>query len=53
LARTGGFAPRPATDDPKLTQYLTSEGFLRLTPRTAGTDGFFVAVLQKPANGAP
>ncbi len=52
LARTGGFAPRPATDDPKLTQYLTPEGYLRLTPRSAGTDGFFVAVLQKPANGA-
>ena len=36
-----------ATDDPNLTQYLTPEGFLRLSPKTAGTDGFFVAVLEK------
>jgi 16S rRNA (cytosine967-C5)-methyltransferase len=48
LARTPGFAMRPATDDAKLTQYLTPDGFLRLTPRTSGTDGFFVAVLEKP-----
>lgn len=27
--------------------FLTSEGFLRLTPRTAQTDGFFVAVLAR------
>ena len=48
LARTPGFAVGPATEDPKLTQYLTPDGFLRLTPRTSGTDGFFVAVLEKP-----
>jgi 16S rRNA (cytosine967-C5)-methyltransferase len=48
LARTPGFAVRPATDDPKLTGYLMPDGFLRLTPRTSGTDGFFVAVLEKP-----
>jgi 16S rRNA (cytosine967-C5)-methyltransferase len=48
LARTRGFENRPATDDPKLTGNLTPDGFLRLTPRTAGTDGFFVAVLEKP-----
>ena len=30
-----------------LTQFQTPEGFLRLTPRTAGTDGFFVAVLER------
>ena len=48
LARTAGFVAAPATEDPKLTQYLTPDGFLRLTPRTAGTDGFFVAVLEKP-----
>jgi 16S rRNA (cytosine967-C5)-methyltransferase len=48
LARTPGFVAGPATDDPKLTEYLTPDGFLRLTPRTSGTDGFFVAVLQKP-----
>lgn len=27
--------------------FLTTEGYLRLSPRTAGTDGFFVAVLQR------
>ncbi len=48
LTRSPGFAVRPATDDPKLIQYLTPDGFLRLTPRTSGTDGFFVAVLEKP-----
>jgi 16S rRNA (cytosine967-C5)-methyltransferase len=26
---------------------LTAEGYLRLTPRTAGTDGFFAAVLRR------
>jgi 16S rRNA (cytosine967-C5)-methyltransferase len=29
--------------------FLTHRGFLRLTPRTAGTDGFFVAVLRRAA----
>ena len=48
LARTPGFVVSPATDDSKLTQFLTPEGFLRLSPRTSGTDGFFVAVLEKP-----
>ena len=48
LARTPGFAAAPATADPKLAQYLTLDGFLRLSPRTSGTDGFFVAVLEKP-----
>jgi 16S rRNA (cytosine967-C5)-methyltransferase len=48
LARTPGFAGVPATADPKLTQYLSPDGFLRLTPHTSGTDGFFVAVLEKP-----
>ncbi|HEY2751319.1 RsmB/NOP family class I SAM-dependent RNA methyltransferase [Phenylobacterium sp.] len=47
LARTPGFAVRPATDELKLTTFLTPDGFLRLTPRTSGTDGFFVAVLEK------
>jgi 16S rRNA (cytosine967-C5)-methyltransferase len=45
--RHPGFEIRPATADPNLTAHLTPEGFLRLTPRTAGTDGFFVAVLEK------
>jgi 16S rRNA (cytosine967-C5)-methyltransferase len=48
LARTPGFVSAPATADPKLTEYLTADGFLRLTPHTSGTDGFFVAVLDKP-----
>ena len=48
LARTPGFAATPATDNPKLTRYLTPDGFLRLTPHSSGTDGFFVAVLEKP-----
>jgi 16S rRNA (cytosine967-C5)-methyltransferase len=29
--------------------FLTPDGFLRLTPRTAGTDAFFVAVLERGA----
>jgi 16S rRNA (cytosine967-C5)-methyltransferase len=48
LARTQGFVTAPATDDPKLAEYLTPDGFLRLSPRASGTDGFFVAVLEKP-----
>lgn len=28
-------------------RWLTPDGFLRLSPRTAGTDGFFVAVLRR------
>jgi len=48
LARTPGFVAAPATDDANLTRYLTPDGFLRLTPRTSSTDGFFVAVLAKP-----
>ena len=30
-------------------RWLTADGFLRLTPRTAGTDGFFVAALTRGA----
>jgi len=48
LARTSGFATAAATADPRLTAYLTPDGFLRLSPNTSGTDGFFVAVLEKP-----
>jgi 16S rRNA (cytosine967-C5)-methyltransferase len=48
LARTPGFVVAAATADPKLTPYLTPDGFLRLSPRSSGTDGFFVAVLEKP-----
>lgn len=47
LQRREGFAVQPATVDPALTGRLTAEGFLRLSPATAGTDGFFVAVLER------
>ena len=47
LARTEGFAVKPATSDEHLTARLTPEGYLRLTPATAATDGFFVAVLER------
>jgi 16S rRNA (cytosine967-C5)-methyltransferase len=47
LGRHPEFSARPATDDPMLTRWLTPDGFLRLSPRTSGTDGFFVAVLEK------
>lgn len=48
LARTEGFAVKPATSDEHLTARLTREGsHLRLTPATAATDGFFVAVLER------
>jgi 16S rRNA (cytosine967-C5)-methyltransferase len=30
-------------------RWRTDDGFLRLTPRTAGTDGFFVATLRRAA----
>jgi 16S rRNA (cytosine967-C5)-methyltransferase len=36
-------APAAGPADP----FLTSEGYLRLTPRAAGTDGFFAAVLTR------
>ena len=41
------FAVRAATVDPELTPFLTPEGYLRLTPASADTDGFFVAVLER------
>ncbi len=40
-----GFATAPA-EVAGTERWLTGDGFLRLTPRTAGTDGFFVAVLK-------
>ena len=43
-----GFQIAPATANPKLVPWLTPDGFLRLSPNTSSTDGFFVAVLQKP-----
>ena len=48
LARQdGGFVVQPATDRPELSAFLTPQGFLRLTPAGAQTDGFFVAVLER------
>ena len=47
LSRREGFAVRPATDLEQFAQYLTPEGYLRLTPLHAATDGFFVAVLER------
>ena len=37
----------------RLADRLTPEGYLRLTPATAGTDGFFVAVLERAAASIP
>ncbi len=45
MARTPGFAVRP----PPFEQFATPQGYLRLTPRSAGTDGFFAAVLERAA----
>ncbi len=39
-------APAAGPAEPLLTPFLSCRGFLRLTPRTAGTDGFFVATLR-------
>jgi 16S rRNA (cytosine967-C5)-methyltransferase len=30
-------------------RWRTADGYLRLTPRSAATDGFFVASLRRPA----
>ena len=49
LSRTPGFEAIAATG--VVDARLTARGFLRLTPLTAGTDGFFVAVLQRPDAG--
>jgi 16S rRNA (cytosine967-C5)-methyltransferase len=47
LARTQGFVLEPATDLAELQDRLTPDGFLRLSPRTSATDGFFVAALAR------
>ena len=47
LARAPGFHVKPVEVPPELADRLTPEGYLRLTPRSSGTDGFFVAVLEK------
>lgn len=48
LARNPGFAIKPVTLEP-VADHVTPQGFLRLTPRTAATDGFFVALLERTA----
>jgi len=48
LGRHPQFASRPATEVPQLGRWLTPDGLLRLSPRASETDGFFVAVLEKP-----
>jgi 16S rRNA (cytosine967-C5)-methyltransferase len=48
LARTPGFVVRPIAPEP-VAEHVTPQGFLRLTPRTAATDGFFVALLERTA----
>ncbi len=47
LERHPEFARQPATAEPELARFLTAAGDLRLTPRSSGTDGFYVAVLEK------
>ncbi|MDO9335649.1 MAG: RsmB/NOP family class I SAM-dependent RNA methyltransferase [Caulobacter sp.] len=44
LARNDAFRLRKLTRFPEFT---TPQGYLRLTPRTAGTDGFFAALLDR------
>jgi 16S rRNA (cytosine967-C5)-methyltransferase len=52
LAARSDFAIIPAAGP--ADAFLTPEGFLRLTPRIAGTDGFFTAVLTRsPGVPAP
>lgn len=48
LERHPGFAVRPAAFE-AVADHATPEGFLRLTPLTATTDGFFVALLERIA----
>lgn len=47
LDRWMDFRVTPATSNPHLLRHLTSEGYLRLSPRSSATDGFFVAVLER------
>jgi 16S rRNA (cytosine967-C5)-methyltransferase len=45
LARRGEFTPAPLP--PQRLGRVTPDGWLRLTPRSAGTDGFFVAAMVR------
>ena len=53
LERHPEFSVRPATEDPERLPHLTAEGYLRLTPATSDTDGFFVAVLARADGRTP
>jgi 16S rRNA (cytosine967-C5)-methyltransferase len=46
LERQPGFVAAPITLD-GVQQHTTAQGHLRLTPKSAGTDGFFAAVLER------
>jgi 16S rRNA (cytosine967-C5)-methyltransferase len=45
LAVRADFRSEPVAD--LADEHLTTEGYLRLTPRTAATDGFFIASLRR------
>jgi 16S rRNA (cytosine967-C5)-methyltransferase len=49
LERHADFRRRPAAHAAALDPFLTTEGDLRLSPRSSATDGFYVAVLEKTA----
>ena len=53
LERHPEFSVLPATDDLERLSRLTAEGYLRLTPATSDTDGFFVAVLVRADGRTP
>jgi 16S rRNA (cytosine967-C5)-methyltransferase len=46
FVQDSGYKARPL-DLEGVRPFVTPDGFLRLTPRTAGTDGFFAAMLVK------
>ncbi|OYX68150.1 MAG: MFS transporter, partial [Caulobacter sp. 32-67-35] len=46
LERRPDFAVKPITSD-AIAEHVSAQGYLRLTPHTAGTDGFFAAVLER------
>lgn len=53
LARRPDFAVRPVPAPAELASHLTAQGYLRLTPLSSDTDGFFVAVLEKTPTSNP
>jgi 16S rRNA (cytosine967-C5)-methyltransferase len=53
MARHPDFHILPASEAPHLLPHLTTEGYLRLTPATSDTDGFFVAVLAQADGRTP